>query len=92
MENYLRVQAVEVMKKNIQLVKKRDFSGIKKNLKSLEKKMNTNALKSEKIDMLKQDLQKMEEQCEAHDHVNAERYYVEAERAHSRQKNYAYQN
>lgn len=37
-------------------------------------------------------MKKMQVQCEQKDYVNAQRFMMEAERCHSREKNFAYQN
>lgn len=94
MENFLRVKAVEVMKQNMVLIEQRKFEEAEVNLKrinsSIEKVKGVE--KFEKVANLRNDIRKMQEQCVQKDYVNAERFLMEVERAHSREKNFAYQN
>lgn len=94
MENFLRVKAVEIMKENLVLIEQRKFEDAKKNIARLNSSIEKikGVERFEKVNNIRADMRKLEEQCDMQDHVNAERFLMEVERCHSREKNFAYQN
>jgi hypothetical protein len=66
MENYLRVKAVEVMKENLVLIEQRKFEEAEANLvrinSSIEKVKGVE--KFEKVTNIRNDIRKMQKQCE----------------------------
>jgi hypothetical protein len=76
------------------LIEQRKFDEAQKNIARLNSSIEKvkGVEKFEKVRNIRADMKKMEEQCEQKDYVNAERFMMEAERAHSREKNFAYQN
>lgn len=86
MENFLRVKAVEVMKENIVLIEQRKFKEAEDNLKRIDASIEKvkGVEKFEKVTKLRSDMNKLKEQCERKDAINAERFVMEVERAHSR--------